>query len=49
MHELAKACGTWLLDRISAPADATTVDVPYSSVSQGALVVRGSTASPRPA
>lgn len=49
MHELAKACGTWLLDRISAaPSDDGAAAAPYSSVSQGALIERGSTAVPRP-
>lgn len=43
MHELATACGRWLLRRLDAPpAEAT----PYSSVSPGMLVVRGSTAPP---
>ena len=42
-HELATACGTWLLRRLRMPEIA---DEPYHSMSSGTLVVRGSTAAP---
>lgn len=42
-HELATACGSWLLRRLKDPEIATR---PYSSVSAGTLVIRGSTGRP---
>jgi DNA-binding LacI/PurR family transcriptional regulator len=49
MHDLATACGVWLLHRLSALSskDPATKDAPYSSVSAGTLIERGSTAAPR--
>jgi DNA-binding LacI/PurR family transcriptional regulator len=47
MHDLATACGMWLLHRMDAIG---TQDVPassFASVSPGALMERGSTAAPR--
>jgi DNA-binding LacI/PurR family transcriptional regulator len=44
MHDLATACGVWLLHRIEARAAAAS---PFASVSPGALVLRGSTAARR--
>jgi DNA-binding LacI/PurR family transcriptional regulator len=52
MHDLATACGAWLLRRISRSAASdnesgnTLSDAPYSSISPGYLVERGSTAPP---
>jgi hypothetical protein len=52
MHELATACGAWLMHRISASAasgnsaSGSSSEAPYSSVSPGVLITRGSTAPP---
>ena len=46
VHALATACGVWLLHRLEAQAVNDAADEPYSSVSPGALVVRGSTTAP---
>ncbi len=52
MHNLATACGAWLMHRISTSAasgndaNGTSSAAPYSSVSPGVLIERGSTAPP---
>jgi len=46
MHDLAAACGVWLLHRLDAQADHGTAASPFASVSPGALVLRSSTAAP---
>jgi LacI family transcriptional regulator len=46
MHDLATACGVWLLHRLDAQADHDAAASPFASVSPGALVLRGSTAGP---
>jgi len=52
MHDLATACGAWLMHRISTSAvsgndaNGTSSAAPYSSVSPGVLIERGSTAPP---
>jgi hypothetical protein len=46
MHDLAAACGVWLLHRLDAQGDQETAASPFASVSPGALVLRGSTAAP---
>lgn len=45
MHDLATACGVWLLHRLLTNGDSSAT-TPYSSVSPGTLVERGSTAAP---
>jgi DNA-binding LacI/PurR family transcriptional regulator len=42
-HELATACGTWLLRRLRSPEIA---EEPYHSMSSGTLIVRGSASRP---
>jgi DNA-binding LacI/PurR family transcriptional regulator len=46
MHDLAAACGVWLLHRLAATAADSALSAPYTSVSPGTLVERGSTAPP---
>ena len=46
MHDLATACGVWLLHRLDAQADHDAAASPFASVSPGALVLRGSAAGP---
>jgi DNA-binding LacI/PurR family transcriptional regulator len=46
MHDLATACGVWLLYRLDVQADHDAAASPFASVSPGALVLRGSTAGP---
>jgi LacI family transcriptional regulator len=49
MHDLAAACGSWLLNRLTSRANGDG-GTPYSAISSGVLVERGSTApasSPR--
>jgi DNA-binding LacI/PurR family transcriptional regulator len=49
VHALATACGVWLLHRLEAHGNGTA-DEPFSSVSPGTMILRGSTAAPgRPA
>ncbi len=43
MHDLATACGMWLLHRLETSPDS---DTPHYSISPGTLVLRGSTAAP---
>jgi len=43
MHDLATACGVWLLHRLST---GTAESAPYTSVSPGLFIERGSTARP---
>jgi len=48
MHDLATSCGAWLMRRIDTSATGTSTDAdpaqaPFSSVSPGVLVERGST------
>jgi DNA-binding LacI/PurR family transcriptional regulator len=45
VHEVATACGAWLLHRLHAAGDGTSL-APFASASSGTLVVRGSTAAP---
>jgi DNA-binding LacI/PurR family transcriptional regulator len=45
MHDLAAACGAWLLQRFGGQHDDDSA-APYSTLSSGVLVVRGSTAPP---
>jgi DNA-binding LacI/PurR family transcriptional regulator len=45
MHELATACGVWLLHRLENAGEAADPGS-YASVSPGTLVLRGSTAAP---
>jgi LacI family transcriptional regulator len=45
IHELATACGLWLLHQLET---SPSPDAPFSSVSAGSLVLRGSTATPGP-
>jgi len=45
MHELATACGVWLLHRLETAEEASDQGS-YASVSPGTLVLRGSTAAP---
>jgi DNA-binding LacI/PurR family transcriptional regulator len=46
MHDLATACGSWLLQRLDARSEPSADEAPYSSVSAGVLIERGSTAKP---
>ena len=46
VHALATACGVWLLHRLETQVGNDAADEPFSSVSPGALVLRGSTAAP---
>jgi DNA-binding LacI/PurR family transcriptional regulator len=46
VHELATACGVWLLHRLETPASDATHPAPFVSAYPGTLVVRGSTAAP---
>jgi DNA-binding LacI/PurR family transcriptional regulator len=46
IHALASACGVWLLHCLEARAGNDPADEPFSSVSPGTLVLRGSTAAP---
>jgi DNA-binding LacI/PurR family transcriptional regulator len=47
MHDLAASCGAWLLQRFADQHDDDNA-TPYSTLSSGVLVVRGSTAAPAP-
>jgi LacI family transcriptional regulator len=51
MHDIATACGVWLLHRLAANVADSAQSAPYTSVSPGTFVERGSTAPPatRPA
>jgi DNA-binding LacI/PurR family transcriptional regulator len=46
MHEIATACGVWLLHRLTTGNADGAQAAPYTSVSPGVLVERGSTARP---
>jgi DNA-binding LacI/PurR family transcriptional regulator len=46
MHDLATACGVWLLHGLAANAADSAQSAPYTSVSPGTFVERGSTAPP---
>ena len=46
VHELATACGVWLLHRLDAQASQDAATAPFASVSPGVLVLRGSTTAP---
>jgi DNA-binding LacI/PurR family transcriptional regulator len=46
VHELATACGVWLLHRLETTARDATPPARFASASPGTLVVRGSTAAP---
>jgi DNA-binding LacI/PurR family transcriptional regulator len=45
VHELATACGVWLLHRLQTDGDAAS-PAPFASASPGTLIVRGSTSAP---
>jgi DNA-binding LacI/PurR family transcriptional regulator len=47
MHDLATACGVWLLHRLDTGAGGAATASPFASMSPGALILRGSTGAPR--
>ena len=46
MHDIATACGVWLLHRLGTNAADSGQSAPYASVSPGLFIERGSTARP---
>jgi DNA-binding LacI/PurR family transcriptional regulator len=46
MHDIATACGVWLLHRLTLSPTEAAQATPFTSVSPGELVQRGSTAPP---